>query len=97
MIGAVQPVVKMDTNEKNVHHHYLVTLLNQILLFIFYLLPAFLGVFTPSWGVVCLMSLFSDSAGRMIVLIHIQHFLFEHHHYQHYKIHHQKNLIEQSH
>ena len=31
MIGAVQPVVKMDTNEKNVHHHYLVTLLNQIL------------------------------------------------------------------
>jgi hypothetical protein len=65
--------------------------------FLFYLLPAFLGVFTPSWGVVCLMSLFSGSAGRMIVLIHVQHFLFEHHHYQHYKIHHQKNLIEQSH
>ena len=65
--------------------------------FLFYLLPAFLGVFTPCWGVVCLMSLFSSSVGRMIVLIHVQHFLFEHRHYQHYKIHHQKNLIEQSH
>ena len=34
MIGAVQPVVRMDTSEMNVHHHCLVTLINKILLII---------------------------------------------------------------
>ena len=32
MIGAVQPVEKMETTEMNVHHHCLVILINQILL-----------------------------------------------------------------
>ena len=32
MIGAVQPVEKMETTELNVHHHCLVILINQILL-----------------------------------------------------------------